>query len=253
MIFLHLSDTHLLSGEPAELYGVEPAAAVRRVLDHIAGLPVAPAFCLVSGDLTHDGAPASYAQLRMLLAPLEARGVPVLLGLGNHDDRAAFRQVFGDGPAGPADGAYCYSRVIGDLRVLMLDSLLPGQVAGALGAEQLSWLADHLQTPAPGGDLLVVHHPLVSPGVPWLAGELLQDTAELLAVLAGRPLLGILSGHCHCGGSTVVAGTLNATAPATIFQFEPHPRDGQKIRPGSGYNLCAIDAGRLIVNPVLVP
>src|SRR5919202_2441570 len=93
VVFLHLSDTHIVEGD-GELQGSRPSRALRATLGRVAGLPVAPAFCLITGDLAHDSGPAGYAFLRELLAPLEARGVPLLVGLGNHDDRRAFRAGF---------------------------------------------------------------------------------------------------------------------------------------------------------------
>jgi Icc protein len=89
--FVHLSDLHLAA--PGNLvYGIDSARQVRAVLARVARLDVAPAFVVVSGDLSEDGSAASYELLTGLLDEIGA-GQPVLLALGNHDDRMQFRRV----------------------------------------------------------------------------------------------------------------------------------------------------------------
>jgi 3',5'-cyclic AMP phosphodiesterase CpdA len=251
---LHLSDTHLPPEAGTLVQGVDPAHALTLVLDEVLGLPIVPIACVVSGDLTRDGELAAYRRLMALLSPLRERGIPLLLALGNHDARPAFRQALPELPfAFPdADAPCCYMQLVGDRRVIVLDSLLPGEVRGRLGADQLAWLDGLLRQPTPGGDLLVVHHPVTPPGMPWLDDRLLDDAAALAEVLRGRPLLGILSGHCHIGGATAFGGTLAITAPAVAFQFDPFPRDDQTVVSGHGYNLCTIQHGHLTVNSVLL-
>jgi 3',5'-cyclic AMP phosphodiesterase CpdA len=122
-----------------------------------------------------------------------------------------------------------------------------------LGRAQLDWLARELREPAPGGDLLVVHHPVTPPGLPWLNDLLLVDAPALAEALRGHQPLGILAGHCHAASAAPFAGTLAATAPGVVFQFDPHPGEGDKVLPGCGFNLCTVGPSGLIVNPVLLP
>lgn len=249
---LHLTDIHLPPEPGALVQAVDPAVALTRVLDHALALPVPLAACIISGDLTRDGEPEAYRRLLRLLAPLTERGVPLLLGLGNHDARPGFRQGLPGMPLAfdATDAPCCASYRLGALRVVMLDSLRPGAVEGAIGDEQLAWLDRELAEPAPGGDLLVLHHPVTPPGVPWLDELLLIDAPALAAMLHGRPLLGILSGHVHIASATPWAGTIAITSPAVAFQFVPFPTSDDKIEQGHGYSLCTIHSGALTVNPV---
>lgn len=253
-LFVQSSDTHLLADPAARLFGVDPAECLQRVLAYLDTLPVTPAFVVVSGDLTHDGTPSAYRRLAALLTPLERRGLPVLLGLGNHDARPAFRATLAvEMVERDGDGRCYYSRRLGDLRVLMLDSLMPGEVWGTLGPAQLDWLAQALRTLAPADDLLVVHYPVTRAGVPWLDELLLVDADALAAVVQGCSLLGILAGHCHAGSASRFAGTLAVTAPAVVCQFEHYPGAQGKVRPGSGFNLCHAGRDGLIASPILLP
>jgi 3',5'-cyclic AMP phosphodiesterase CpdA len=249
---LHLTDVHLPPEPGALVQSIDPALALTHVLDHALALPVPLAACVISGDLTRDGEPEAYRRLVTLLEPLAERRVPVVLSLGNHDNRPSYRQALPGMPLAfvDADGPCCATYRIGDLRFLALDSHVPGAVEGALGEEQLAWLDRELQQPAPGGDVLVVHHPVTPPGVPWLDDTLLTDAPALAAVLRGRPLLGILSGHVHVASATPWAGTVATTAPAVAFQFTPFPTANGKVVRGHGYSLCTVRDGALTVNPV---
>src|SRR5207249_3802650 len=80
-----------------------------------------------------------YARLRELLAPLEARDLPILACPGNHDTRAAFRRGF-LGQDTDDDARLQQTVAIDGLRVILLDSLVPGSNHGELGPEQLAWL-----------------------------------------------------------------------------------------------------------------
>lgn len=248
--FLHLSDTHILADD-GDLLGGNPARNLRRVIERVVDLPVAPRFCLISGDLAHDSGAAGYRRLRGLLEPLAARGIPLIAGMGNHDDRAAFRRAF-LGAADGDDAPYYHASVHDGLRVIMLDSLVPGAVAGMLGEAQCSWLADQLRQPAERGNLVVLHHPAAPSGIPWLDTDLLRDADALRAALAGRRVLGVLAGHCHTASATPFAGTVAVTAPAVAFQFRPGVTDGDRVAQGCGFNLCTVRDGALVVNPLMV-
>ena len=148
LVFLHLSDLHL--APPGRLLaGVDPMRQLRSVLARIERLEVAPAFIVVSGDLTENGSAASYAVVNEVLIELGGGGTPLLVALGNHDDRAAFRRVVLGEKRADDQGPYCYSRLIDGLRVIVLDSTIPGHPSGSVDAAQQAWLEEELQLPAP--------------------------------------------------------------------------------------------------------
>jgi len=120
LTFIHLTDTHLVPrGEM--LYGLSPAdrldAAVAAInARHAPGSAAPAAFVIVTGDLTHWGKPAAYAELRAVLSRL---AMPVHPMLGNHDDRAAFRAVF---PQVPVDAGGFIQRVVDSAQARLLPS-----------------------------------------------------------------------------------------------------------------------------------
>lgn len=180
--------------------------------------------------------------------------MPVFVGLGNHDRRIPFRQIYlGEGEARDEGERYDYGTRVGNLRLLMLDSLVPGELHGELGATQLAWLAEQLREPAPGGDLVVLHHPVLPRGLPRATDNILGDADALRAALQGRPILGVLAGHSHVVSAAPFAGTLALTAPAGASLFDPGTTSGIRPLAGTGFNLCTVRDGTLIVNPIIVP
>jgi 3',5'-cyclic AMP phosphodiesterase CpdA len=255
--FVHLSDTHIGPRETRP-YGTDTAANLRAVADRVREMALEPAFFVFSGDLSDHGQPESYTHFGEIVAESFAPfGAPVLLGLGNHDTRIPFRQVIlGQTAADDETAPYFYSQPIGDLRVLMLDSKIPDEVHGLLGEQQLAWLAAELATPAPGGDLVVLHHPCVPRGVPRADDYLLLDAADLADVLtrtASAHVLALLCGHSHVSTTAVFAGHLHVAAAATAYLLDPSIRDGGRAVEGAGFNICTVRDARVIVNPVTLP
>ena len=128
VLLAQITDLHLAAGpgDAGAAHALE--RAVRALLD----LDPQPDAVLLTGDLTDDGDPRSYARVRELLAPLT---VPVHPIPGNHDDRDALRAAFLDHPGvAGADGFVQYAITCGPLRVLMLDTLVPGTPGGRRGS-----------------------------------------------------------------------------------------------------------------------
>jgi 3',5'-cyclic-AMP phosphodiesterase len=255
MTFVHISDTHITP--PGEIaYDTDTARNLRAVAQRIREMTLVPAAIIVSGDLSNHGEPDSYRQLVQIVeeefTPL---GAPVLLGLGNHDSRLPFRQiVLGQADASDESIQYYYAETVGDVKIVMLDSLEPGRVHGYLGPEQLAWLDAQLAEGAPGGCLVVLHHPSLPRGVPRPDDYLLRDRVEFGGVIARHDnVLAILCGHSHVPTFGLFAGTLHVAAPATAYQLDPSIRDGGRGLEGAGFNLCTVRDGRLMVNPVALP
>lgn len=215
-----VSDTHL-NDDPAS--AVTLRAALARVT---AGPP--PDALLLPGDLAADGEPAAYALLAELLEPLDVPVVPVM---GNHDELDAFTAVFGSP-----------DRVVwaGDTRIVAVDSTIAGHHHGRIGPEQLDRLATELAVPAPGGTVLVLHHPPLPSPVPSVDLLRLREPERLAAVLAGSDVRMIVCGHAHHAGAGVLAGIPVWVAPALVYQVDVFPPAG-RLRGVSGAALSRID------------
>ena len=185
---LHLSDTHLTA--PGSLHQglVDTTAALRNLLAGLAGAGDLDAV-VVSGDVSDDGSTASYETVRELVGAFAAEhGALAVFAMGNHDLPGPFSEVLG-----PVRGVHD----VDGLRIVVLDSSVPGRGYGLIGAEQLRWLRGVLAEPAPRGSALVVHHPVVAAPTVLHDGLRLQDPDELLEVLEGSDVRAVLSGHYH--------------------------------------------------------
>jgi len=233
--FIQLTDLHFPPRPEDRPYGADPAGNLRRVVARVREMAVRPRCIVISGDLTEDALPASYRHVETALAELRAVfGVPILLGLGNHDRRGPFRQVIrGERTAADEGARYYYSARIGALRILMLDSLVPSELYGELGPAQLAWLAEQLRDP------------VLPRGLPRATDNILVDADALRAVLRDRPILGVLAGHSHVVSAAPFAGALAITAPAVGSLFDPGTVDGIRmlggilfvLKTGCGWNM----------------
>ena len=251
--FLHLTDLHLLESERAAFNGILPAHRLRRILARVHELEITPAFMLITGDLVNNGQPAEYATLTTLLPELQSFGVPLLLGLGNHDHRGFFRQVvLGEQQTNDAQ-PYYHSTQINGLNVIMLDSHVPNAVHGELDAPQLAWLAAELARPMPQGHLIALHHPPVHCTVAPLNSIMLTNAAALAAVIAQHSnVLGVLSGHIHYNHVTRFANTVSFTTPAAFYGIDPGVQANLRTLDNSGFAIGTIHQGQLYMNSVMI-
>lgn len=213
---LHLSDTHLVN-EHRPLYGaVDSDANLAALLQRLRTAGTALDAIVLTGDLADAGAPDAYARLRELIEPFAAElDSPVAWVMGNHDDRAAFRSgLLREEPSmAPIDRVHD----VKGLRIIALDSTVPGHHHGELDSQQLDWLRDQLATPAEHGTLLALHHPPVPTTLPLLQLVELQDAAGLEPVVRGSDVRAILAGHFHYATHSTFAGVPVSVAAATCY------------------------------------
>ena len=140
---LHLSDTHFLAGD-GDLYGsVDSEGKLRELFAELEASGSRPEAIVFTGDLADKGEPGAYAKLRAIVEPAAHRlGAEVVWVMGNHDDRGSFRDSLLDEQASttPVDQVYD----INGLRIITLDSSVPGHHYGEVTDEQLAWLVEVL-------------------------------------------------------------------------------------------------------------
>lgn len=242
---LHLSDTHLL-GDPDPLYGaVDSEQRLREVFEQLEASGTRPDAIVFTGDLADRGEAGAYAKLRAIVDPAARRlGARVIWAMGNHDDRAAFRAGLLDERQAmiPADAPVDAVHFVDGLRIITLDSTVPGHHHGEFTPEQLRWLAEQLEVPAPHGTILALHHPPV-PCVQDLAVLVeLRDQRSLADVVRGSDVRTILAGHLHYSTTAMFAGVPVSVASATCYtQDLLFDAGGTRGRDGAqSYNLVHV-------------
>ena len=215
-VLLHLSDTHLIAGGE-RLYGaVDADTRLRQLLDRIEAARILPSALVFTGALVDAGEPAAYRKLRSVVEPLAERlGCEVVWVMGNHDERMAMRQhLLGEPPSrGPLDQVF----LVNGLRIVALDTSVPGHHHGEVSDAQLAWLARVLDVPAPCGTILAMHHPPL-PTVADLAVSVeLVEQHRLASVLEGTDVRAILAGHLHYSSFGTFAGIPVSVASSTCY------------------------------------
>ncbi len=245
-VIAHLSDPHLLAGR-LQYGAVDTEAGLRLALERLAAVDPPPQALVFTGDLADKAEPAAYARLREIVEPAAAAmGAEVVWVMGNHDERADYALgLFGEASDAPQDRVH----VIDGLRIISLDSTVPGYHHGELTDEQLAWLAGELATPAEHGTLLALHHPPLP--LPMLrAAELIEllEQDRLAAVLEGSDVRGILSGHLHFSTYSIFAGIPVSVASASCYTSDPAPVDRfvSGVDGGQSFTMVHAYADRLV-------
>jgi 3',5'-cyclic AMP phosphodiesterase CpdA len=214
--FIQLSDTHIVADTRQEFHGVNTYATLSRAIAQVNDLDPPPAFVIITGDLINDDDPQSYGVLQQLTDQLR---VPTYFTLGNHDLRQPFRQVC-LGEQQPGTMPYYYTFDKAQYRFIVLDSLVEGEVGGALDVTQLDWLETTLATAPTRPTIVFVHHPPAPTGIDWLDAHVITNGAALLAVLARhRQVRRVFFGHVHTALHITAHGVQCTSVPATCYQF----------------------------------
>jgi 3',5'-cyclic AMP phosphodiesterase CpdA len=229
-LLLQISDTHL----GADWHGVEPDECLLRAVEAVLELPQRPDALVISGDLTQNGTPEEYARVRELVAPLDLE--PHVLP-GNHDLRRPLREAFG--LPGEGDEQTSHAVDLGLLRLVCLDSIIPGGEAGALDEGRIEWLDRVLGEEREKPTVIAMHHPPLTTALPTFdaIGLAPEWRAELAEVLARHPQVArVIAGHVHRVIVTELAGRAVLSVPSTYLQsvlkFFPAPIEMRPDPPG---------------------
>jgi len=216
-LLAHLSDLHL--GEPPIL-GVKPKKSLREVIAAIEDLPNPIDAILVTGDLAEHGKLKEYQLAGEMLAGF---GVPVLTLPGNHDDRATMREAFAI--PGTGDAPIDYAVDLGPLRVVVVDSTIPGEDHGGFDPAQLEWLDAELAAAPAQPTILAMHQPPLATGIPdWDRVNMsVAERQRLAAAVERHPQVrAIVGGHLHRVAASTLAGRPVLVAPSAFVQARPN-------------------------------
>ncbi|MBF4462171.1 phosphodiesterase [Rathayibacter sp. VKM Ac-2878] len=219
-VIAHVSDTHLLAGG-APLYGsVDTVARLRQALERLLHRGGRVDAILVTGDIADRGEEDAYRRVRRALDPVAERfDCPIVWVMGNHDERRAFRRVLLDEDGG--SDAPVYQVVdLGGLRLVALDSAVPGFHHGELGEEQVGRLRAELERPAPLGTVLALHHPPLPTPLGAMTVLELRGMDFLEEAVRGTDVRAILGGHLHYPTSATFGGVPVFVAGATSYTMD---------------------------------
>ncbi len=227
VLLVQLSDSHLFAEADGKLLGMDTQDSLRRVIERVLEEQPRVDLMLASGDLSQDGSEASYARFRQLTAviPAPARWFP-----GNHDEVPAMQAA--------CAGSDLLDPVVdvGNWRVILLDSSVPGAVPGYLADAQLALLERALGEAPERHHLVCLHHHPVSIGCRWMEPIGVRNPDALFAVLERfSQVRGVLWGHVHQEFDQQRGDLRLLASPSTCVQFAPGSEEFQVDGSAPGY------------------
>jgi Icc protein len=250
-LIAHLSDTHLLAGGE-ELYGsISTRDNLIAALSQLERSGVRPDAIVFTGDLTDIGHADAYRQLREIVEPVAARlGAQIVWVMGNHDEPVPFaEELLGSLSTGASlDQVFD----LNGLRIISLDTSVPGYHHGQLTGSQLGWLRNVLATPAPHGTMLALHHPPIFTPIEFMQLIELRNPADLAEVVRGTDVRGILGGHLHYSTHALFAGIPVSVVAATCYTMNLAAGAGvlSGVNGAQGFNLVHVYADQVVHSSV---
>ncbi len=215
LIFLQITDSHLFENEQQKLIGVDTATSLRAVVAQ-AGNEENVTGILATGDISQDGSIASYQRFKDIVDPL---GAPIHWIPGNHDESKYFHQA-GDFPLSSRSVLD-----IGGWRILLLDSVVPGEDSGHLSSAEMDFI-DKNTCDDGCHTLLVLHHQPIPCGSKWLDTMILDNSDDFLALISSKSSIrAVINGHVHQASQKDIDGISFISTPSTCFQFTPDTDD----------------------------
>ena len=273
-LMVQISDVHLATTGRSLPPGTRPRDNLLRGLHLLEQAGIRPDILLLTGDLTDKGEGACYDDLRGIVAgAASGSGASVIYLPGNHDDRATFRRhLLAGAPPGPGDTGGGGADLGGDgglggpgggpinqthwrdgLRVIALDSTVPGEDHGLLDDQTLGYLKSELGTPAPDGTVVALHHPPIPSPIQPMTEMSLQNPERLRDAIAGSDVRIVLCGHTH----HAALGTLGAipvwVSPASAYQADTTSTQVFHGVPGTAFSRVDLSGDGPTVTIIPVP
>ncbi|WP_268799286.1 3',5'-cyclic-AMP phosphodiesterase [Pseudomonas huanghezhanensis] len=227
VMVVQLTDSHLFAETDGQLMGMKTLDSLNAVVKLVLEEQPHVDLVIASGDLSQDGSVESYQAFRdateRLVAP--TRWLP-----GNHDELApmAYAAQHSDFLEPVVD--------VGNWRITLLDSAVPGSVPGYLEDKQLQLLAQALSEAPDRHHLVCLHHHPVSIGCGWMEPIGLKNPDALFAVLDRFPQVrAVLWGHVHQAFDQTRESVRLMASPSTCIQFAPASADFKLDTQAPGY------------------
>ena len=228
LLIAHISDIHV-SGRAPDRSDAHLARLVQTV-DHLCAMDRLPDALLVAGDLADHGSEEAY---RLVKEQLQRCPFPAYVAVGNHDDRAAARAVFGG-----ADGEFMqYAVDVGDLRLIVIDTLEEGRHGGGFCEKRAAWLRGALREAGEHPVMVLMHHMPIDTGLDWMTTALSEPWLARLDEALGEfeHIVALLAGHIHRPMAAshkeipvITCPAVNARLVLDLAELSPERPDGRR-------------------------
>jgi len=226
LTLLQISDLHIFPDAADTLLGINTQYYFQQILQHAHQQQLFD-MILVTGDLAQEPCQASYQRIAERLA---AYHTPTICLAGNHDDWQLMQQCL------TQDKISCRQQLIfQDWQLIALNSHKANSNQGHLAVSELHFLQHCLETQPTLHAMIAVHHHCIPTRSTWLDTMIIDNHAQLFAVLRDFPQVKLIStGHIHQELDATEQGIRILGTPSTCFQFKPlsHDFDVDTLSPG---------------------
>ena len=238
MLIAQISDIHIRDhlGMFGEL--VDTSKTLEKAIKLLNDLDPQPDVVLATGDLTDDGTKEQYSQFLEIISPLNA---PLLPLPGNHDDYSEFLNAFSSKlPDGMPKNHCSYVIENFPVRLIALDTSLPGQHDALFSADHELWLSKVLSQENDKPTLIFTHFPPFETGINFMDLSGLKSADRLEKIIRKNPQVKlIVAGHLHRPIQTSFASTMISVCPSTGNQLklDLNPKNGSAVDEPPGFQL----------------
>jgi 3',5'-cyclic-AMP phosphodiesterase len=238
VLVIQLSDSHLFADPSRKLLGMNTRDSLNAVIERVLAEQPQVDVLIASGDLSQDGSVESYQAFREASAQIVA---PTRWFPGNHDELPEMSE------AARQSEFLAPITDVGEWRITLLDSAVPGSVPGYLQDQQLQLLAQSLSEAPERHHLVCLHHNPVPIGCAWMDPIGLRNPEALFAVLDRFPQVrAVLWGHVHQEYDELRNDVRLLASPSTCIQFAPGSPEFKVDTTAPGYRWLRLHVdGRL--------
>jgi 3',5'-cyclic AMP phosphodiesterase CpdA len=197
MRLAHVSDLHLSPpGREDRAKGLTSHDVATAIADDLAMISDGLDLVVVSGDLTEEADPESFAAFERIFSRIE---LPIAVVPGNHDGPLGMRNYARQSSV--LAGWDISNRIveIAGTNLLGLDTCVENMIQGAVSSNEIAMVGDEIARESNRRLIVVMHHPPLLLGLETFDGFCqIKGGSKLLDVLVsgGRETL-VLSGHVH--------------------------------------------------------
>jgi 3',5'-cyclic AMP phosphodiesterase CpdA len=218
-VVAHISDTHLLGGDRKLFGSLDVKANLEGLLGRLTEGDQQIDALVFTGDIADIGEREAYSWIKATVDRTAAElGAKVVWVMGNHDERAPFaKELLGtESDGAPLDQVYD----LNGLRLIVMDTTVPGYHHGHLDSNQLDWLKTQLAQPSDHGSVIAVHHPPIRSHIPYARMIELVNMFEFEEVIRGSDVRAVLGGHLHYSTFGLCASIPVSVASATCYTVD---------------------------------
>nr|WP_010131758.1 metallophosphoesterase [Microbulbifer agarilyticus] len=209
---IQITDPHIGGRPDYQLLGLDTGHTLDEVLSVLEGGAVPPEVMVVTGDVSANSSEAAY---RRFLHKMQRATAPWYWIPGNHDNPQRMDQLAPQRRPEVVE--------LGNWRLLLLDTSVPGQICGGFSAEELDRIEQLIASHSDSHLLLMMHHQPVPVGSHWIDGHMLRDGCDAFIELVrnAQNVRAITWGHVHQQYDNHLGSVGLHATPSTSVQFTP--------------------------------